>query len=410
MKLTARAIDTAKPKEKPYKLSDGAGLFLLVNPNGSKYWRVKYYHEGKERLLAVGVYPEVSLKEARERCQEARRLLRDGIDPVKHKHERKAAQVTQEATTFQHIANEYIEHRSRQWTEKYTNDVKSIMRRDVYPFIGSKQISTIQPAEVLSLLRTVEDRGAIIQARKVRHRIGEVFNYATVTGRAEKNPADLLSAALQKPEHGHNPFISVAEVPAFLEALETYSGSILVKYAIKLLMLTGLRTVELRLGTWSEIDFDSGVWNIPPENMKKRRPHIVPLSRQAIAILRDVQELTGHGEVIFPGRSDMSKPMNAGTLNNAIKLMGYGGRLTPHGLRHLLSTVLHDAGYPSILIELTLAHADQNAMRATYNHAQLLPQRRDMLQEYADWLDRIQAREPEPMQGQRAAVIHFPTV
>lgn len=144
--------------------------------------------------------------------------------------------------------------------------------------------------------------------------------------------------------------------------------------------------------------------------MKKRRPHIVPLSRQAIAILRDVQELTGHGEVIFPGRSDMSKPMNAGTLNNAIKLMGYGGRLTPHGLRHLLSTVLHDAGYPSILIELTLAHADQNAMRATYNHAQLLPQRRDMLQEYADWLDRIQAREPEPMQGQRAAVIHFPTV
>ncbi|HED2269041.1 MAG: tyrosine-type recombinase/integrase [Citrobacter freundii] len=409
MKLTARTIDTAKPKEKPYKLSDGAGLFLLVNPNGSKYWRVKYYHAGKERLLAVGVYPEVSLKEARERCLEARRLLRDGIDPVQHKHERKAAQATQEASTFQYIADEYIEHRARQWTERYTNDIRSIMRRDVFPVIGNKQISEIQPAEVLALLRTVEDRGAIIQARKVRQRIGEVFNYATATGRAERNPAGPLSAALQKPEHGHNPFIPVAEVPAFLDALESYTGSILVKYAIKLLMITGLRTVELRRATWSEIDFDDCLWNIPAEHMKKRRPHIVPLSSQAVAILCDVQELTGYGEIIFPGRSDMSKPINAGTLNNAIKLMGYGGRLTPHGLRHLLSTVLHDAGYPSILIELTLAHADQNTIRGTYNHAQLLPQRREMLQSYADWLDSIRTGQAEPLQVHQPEPIRFPT-
>ncbi|BEJ33353.1 tyrosine-type recombinase/integrase [Citrobacter freundii] len=407
MKLTIKAVGAAKPREKPYKLADGNGMFLLVNPNGSKYWRLKYYFNGKEKLLALGVYPEVSLTEARERTQQARRMLRDGLDPIQERRSLEAIESGNYVPSFKTVADDYIKARSGQWSERYANDARSIMKRDVFPFIGNKSVNNITPQEVLNLLRTIEQRGAVIQARKVRNRISEVFNYAIVIGHAKTNPAERLTMALQKPEHGHNPTIEPSEIPAFLDALEAYTGDFRVKAAIKLLMLTGLRTGELRGGKWSEIDFNAETWQIPAERMKMKRPHIVPLSRQAVSILQSLQDVA-MSDLIFPNRLNVNKPINAGTLNNAIKLIGYGGRLTPHGLRHLLSTVLHDAGYPSNWIELTLAHADKNTIRSIYNHAQLLPQRREMLQSYADWLDSIRTDHAEPIQC-HAAPICFPS-
>lgn len=407
MKLTIKAVGAAKPREKPYKLADGNGMFLLVNPNGSKYWRLKYYFNGKEKLLSLGVYPEVSLKEARERTLSARMLLREGMDPSALRKQDRAAETANYTHTFKAMAYDYMSVRANQWSERYAKDVKSIMERNVIPTIGNKAVNQITPQEVLSILRKIEDRGALTQARKVRHRISEVFNYAIVTGISDRNPAEHLSMALQKPEHGHNPTIEPGEIPAFLDALEAYTGDFRVKAAIKLLMLTGLRTGELRGGKWSEIDFNAETWQIPAERMKMKRQHIVPLSRQAVSILQSLQDVA-MSDLIFPNRLNVNKPINAGTLNNAIKLIGYGGRLTPHGLRHLLSTVLHDAGYPSNWIELTLAHADKNTIRSIYNHAQLLPQRKDMLQAYADYIDRLRAGNPEPLTPP-ATMIKFPS-
>ncbi|ENH1266019.1 tyrosine-type recombinase/integrase [Salmonella enterica] len=389
MKLNARQVETAKPKDKPYKLADGGGLYLLVNPNGSRYWRLKYRVAGKEKLLAIGVYPEVTLADARTRRDEAKRGIAGGIDPNEAKREEKLTRESQIKNTFQEIACEWHASKVRKWSEGYASDIMEAFNKDVFPYIGKKPIAEIKPLELLNVLRRMEGRGATEKAKKVRQRCGEVFRYAIVTGRAEYNPAPDLTSAMQGHESNHYPFLNAAELPEFFDALSHYSGSELVVLAARLLIITGLRTGELRGAFWQEINDEAGVWEIPAERMKMRRPHIVPLSRQALSIIARIREMTGRYPLMFPGRNDPRKTMSEASINQIFKRIGYSGRVTGHGFRHTMSTILHEQGYNTAWIETQLAHVDKNSIRGTYNHAQYLDGRREMLQWYADYMDAL---------------------
>lgn len=386
MKLNARQVETSKPKEKAYKLADGGGLFLLVNPNGSRYWRMKYRIGGKEKLLAVGVYPEVSLAEARTIRDEAKKLLNAGGDPSENKQQVKHARLGDASNTFEQIAREWYARRYDRWSDSYRTEMLKTFEADVFPVIGHRPISEIKPLELMAVLTKLEKRGATEKMRKVRQRCGEVWKYAIITGRAEYNPAPDLASAMTPHKREHYPHLTAAEIPEFLRTLDSYTGSQLVKLAMRLLILTGTRPGELRQAKWSEFDFEKAVWEIPAERMKMRRPHIVPLSRQAIEILNQLRPMTERYGLVFIGRIQTSKPISEMTMNVLIRRIGYGGRATGHGFRHTMSTILHEQGYNTAWIELQLAHVDKNSIRGTYNHAQYLDGRREMLQWYADYL------------------------
>lgn len=393
MKLNARQIDTAKPKEKAYKLADGGGLYLLVKPNGGKYWRLKYRVAGKEKLLALGVYPEVTLADARAKREDAKRGIAGGIDPMEAKREEKIARETQLNNTFKDIALEWHSSKLKKWSAGYASDILEAFNKDVFPYIGKKPIAEIKPLELLNVLRRIEGRGATEKAKKVRQRCGEVFRYAIVTGRAEYNSAPDLTSAMQGHESNHYPFLTAKELPDFFKALSSYSGSALVVMAARLLIITGLRTGELRGALWDEIDFNKAIWEIPASRMKMRRPHIVPLSDQALSLIGKIREITGNYPLMFPGRNDPRKTMSEASINQVFKRIGYAGRVTGHGFRHTMSTILHEQGYNTAWIETQLAHVDKNSIRGTYNHAQYLDGRREMLQWYADYMDALEKEE-----------------
>ncbi|WP_312657076.1 tyrosine-type recombinase/integrase [Kluyvera ascorbata] len=393
MKLNARQVDTAKPKDKPYKLADGGGLYLLVNPNGAKYWRLKYRVAGKEKLLALGVYPDVTLADARAKRDEAKRGIAGGIDPNEAKREEKATREAQKNNTFQELATEWHSSKLKKWSAGYASDIMEAFNKDVFPYIGKKPIAEIKPLELLNVLRRMEGRGATEKAKKVRQRCGEVFRYAIVTGRAEYNPAPDLTSAMQGHESNHYPFLNAPELPAFFEALSRYSGSELVVLAARLLIITGLRTGELRGASWQEIDEQAAVWEVPAERMKMRRPHIVPLSQQALSIIAHIREITGRYPLMFPGRNDPRRTMSEASINQVFKRIGYAGKVTGHGFRHTMSTILHEQGYNTAWIETQLAHVDKNSIRGTYNHAQYLDGRREMLQWYADYMEALENGE-----------------
>ncbi|EHP0636995.1 tyrosine-type recombinase/integrase [Citrobacter koseri] len=386
MKLNARQVETAKPKEKPYKMADGGGLYLLVKTNGSRYWRLKYRIDGKEKLLALGVYPDVSLADARAKRDEARKGIAGGIDPLEVKKEQKVEREAQVKNSFQEIALEWHNMKVKKWSAGYASDILEAFNKDVFPFIGQRPVADIKPLELLNVLKKMEDRGATEKAKKVRQRCGEVFRYAIVTGRAEYNPAPDLTSAMQGHESTHYPFLTTEELPAFFKALAGYSGSELMVLAARLLIITGLRTGELRGALWSEIDTKKALWEISAERMKMRRPHIIPLSTQALAIIEQIRAMTGQFPLLFPGRNDPSKTMSEASINQVFKRIGYTGRVTGHGFRHTMSTILHEQGYNTAWIETQLAHVDKNAIRGTYNHAQYLDGRREMLQWYADYM------------------------
>lgn len=263
------------------------------------------------------------------------------------------------------------------------------MRRIFLPYIGQRPIEQIEPLELLTVLQKIEKRGALEQTSKIRRRCGEVLRYAVATGRAKYNFAPDLAIALSKPKTQHFPFLTESELPDFVKALESYEGSLVTKYATQLLMLTGVRTIELRAAEWKEFDLDNALWEIPKERMKKRRPHLVPLSTQAIDILKKLQVITGNYSLVFPSRNDARKPMSEASINKVIKLLGYHGRLTGHGFRHTMSTILHEYGFESAWIEMQLAHVDNNSIRGTYNHALYLGHRKTMMQWYRDFLYNI---------------------
>ncbi|HBY1059773.1 TPA: DUF4102 domain-containing protein [Klebsiella pneumoniae] len=387
MKLNARQVDAAKPKEKAYKLADGAGLYLEVVPSGSRYWRMKYRFNGKEKRMAFGVYPAVSLAQARALRDEAKKKLAEGIDPSFAKKEEKLVRDVRLHNTFQAVALEWHGTKVSRWSEGYASDIIEAFNKDIFPYIGQQPVNEIKPLVLLNVLRRMESRGATEKAKKVRQRCSEVFRYAIVTGRAEYNPAADLTSAMSGHESKHYPFLTVEELPDFFKALSGYTGSPLIVLAARLLILTEVRTGELRGAFWSEFDLEKAVWEIPAERMKMKRPHLVPLSTQALEIVQQLKVMSGQYPLVFPGRNDPRKTMSEASINQVFKRIGYTGKVTGHGFRHTMSTILHEEGFNTAWIETQLAHLDKNAIRGTYNHAQYMEGRREMMQWYGDYVD-----------------------
>lgn len=390
MPLTDLELRRSKPKDKPYTLNDGNGLSVLVEPNGSKGWRFRYRFDGKPKMISFGTYPTISLNDARQRRDEAKKLVASGINPSDARKQEKRARQEIAGNTFEGIAREWYEKRFDRWSASYAEEMIKTFEKDVFPYIGHRPITDIKPMELMAILSRLDERGATEKLRKVRQRCGEVWKYAIVTGRAEYNPAPDLASAFLPHKKEHYAFLSVAELPEFFRTFNTYTGSMIVKLAMRLLIITGVRPGELRQAEWKEFDLEKQLWEIPPERMKKRRPHCVPLSAQAINILEQLKPLTGHYAYVFPGRIQHIKPMSEMAMNVLVRRIGYAGRVTGHGFRHTMSTILYEQGYNTAWIETQLAHVDKNSIRGTYNHAQYLDGRREMLQWYADYMEALE--------------------
>ncbi|MBS1206321.1 MAG: integrase [Proteobacteria bacterium] len=386
MPLNDMQIRRAKPETKAYTLGDGLGLSLLIEPNGSKSWRFRYRYAGKPKMISLGVYPTITLADARSRRDDARKLVAEGKNPSEVRKEQKLALQTESENAFEKIAREWHQMKSAKWSAGYASDIMEAFQNDIFPYVGTRPVAEIKPLELLNVLRKIEKRGALEKMRKVRQRCSEVFRYAIATGRAEYNPAADLSSALEVHQSNHFPFLKAYEIPDFLHALDTYTGSRLVQIATKLLMITGVRTIELRAALWSEFDLDNAIWEIPAERMKMRKAHLVPLSTQALDLINEIKIMTGNYRYVFPGRNDPNRPMSEASINQVIKRIGYGGKVTGHGFRHSLSTILHENGFNSAWIEIQLAHVDKNSIRGTYNHAQYINKRQDMMQWYSDFI------------------------
>lgn len=387
MALTDKTIQAAKPKEKLYKLSDEKGMYLEVCPNGSRYWRLKYRFAGKEKRISLGVYPEVSLKEARKQRGDARSLLRNGVDPSEQRKAEKAA--SSGFGSFEPIAREWMEKQT--WTHGHKRTVKMRLENFILPWIGNKQINDITPSEILSLLKRQENRGVIETAHRVKSICSQIFRYAIATGRAERDPAaDLKNALAPTKAKCMATITDPREVGALLRAIDGFKGRFVTVCALKFAPLVFVRPGELRHAEWSEIDLDGSVWRLPAEKMKMKQPHIVPLSHQAVEILKELHPLTGHDKYVFPSIRASSRPMSDNTILAALRRLGYEKEeMSGHGFRAMASTLLHEQGWPSTLIERQLAHQERNKVKAAYNHAEHLPERKRMMQAWADYLDGI---------------------
>lgn len=388
MPLSDAKVRNAKPQAKPYKMTDAEGMFLLVTPTGSKYWRLKYHFAGREKLLALGVYPEVSLGDARERRLQARKTLAAGNDPGEVKRASKRLAVLKTENAFGVIAREWFEHRKHEWKPSSARTMKIRLDRYLIPKLGDRPTAEITAQEILSMLRIVEGRGVLDTAKRLMQTCGQIFMYAIATGRAERNPVPDLRGALKTPVSKHHAYLKAADLPEFLQKLEAYDGALQTKLALRFLLLTFVRTTELRAAEWPEIDFQKAEWRIPAERMKMKELHIVPLSRQAVAVLRELQQHTGNRQHIFPNQHNSVSFMSENTMLYALYRMGYHSRTTGHGFRSTASTILNENGFMPDVIERQLAHSERNKVRAAYNHAQYLPERRKMMQWWADYLDR----------------------
>ncbi len=364
-------------------------MYLEIFPNGAKSWRLKYRIAGKEKRVVFGTYPLLSLAEARQKRSEAKKLLLEGGDPSQQKQDIKAAKILAVNNSFELIALEWHEHKKPSWSKGYATDILEYLKKDIFPHIGKRPIADINTKEMLDVFRKMEKRGVLDKLKKTRQACRQIFTYAVISGRAGHNPVSDLVGVLKAPKQKHFPHLSVAELGEFQRQLEQYSGSKITQIATQLLMLTGLRTIELRSAEWTEIDFEKCLWQIPVARMKMKRLHMVPLSDQALRLLEELRVITGGFRFIFPGRNDSRKSMSEASINQVIKKIGYAGRATGHGFRHTLSTILHEQGFDSAWIETQLAHADRNTIRGTYNHAQYLDGRREMMQWYADYLDKL---------------------
>ena len=389
--LTDAIIRNTKPKDKPFKLTDGGGLYLLVNSTGSRLWRLKYRVGGLEKKLALGAYPEVSLREAREKAVEARKMIREGIDPSQAKKAQKAS--ASGADTFETIAREWFEKFSPTWTPSHGVRIIRRLERDIFPWLGKKPIKDIQAPDLLSVLRRIEERGAVETAHRASQNCGQVFRYAVATGRAERDPSGDLRGAIPPTKAKHHASITdPKEIGGLLRAIDAYEGGLIVRCALRLAPLVFTRPGELRRAEWKEIDWDKAEWSIPGEKMKMREKHVVPLSRQAIEILHELQPLTGEGRFLFPSPRSWDRPMSENAVLAALRRMGYSGdQMTGHGFRSMASTLLNEQGWNRDAIERQLAHAERDEIRAAYNYAQHMPERRKMMQAWADYLDELKA-------------------
>jgi integrase len=385
--LTDVQARNAKPKDKPYKLTDGKGLYLEVRPNGSRLWRYRYRIAGKENLYAVGDYPAMSLTEARAEREAARKLVKQGIHPAHQRQTEKLRRSIDAGSTFQAVAETWIEENTTHWSENYRRQIVQRLSADAFPHIGALPIKSVNPAHIKDALKRVEKRGSPASAKLLRTWIGGVFRYAAGELLVETDPTWPLRNIIKAPKTRHIQHLTAKEIPAFLQALDQVQAEHATKIAAKLLWLNVVRTVELRAAEWSEFDLEGALWTIPGARMKMREIHVVPLSNQAIELLRALQPLTGRGRYVFPGRKDREQPLTHEAIRDVFNRAGYSGKFTPHGVRSTFSTYFNEVGLDHELIELTLAHAERNKVRGAYNHAKKLDKRRELLQEWADLSD-----------------------
>jgi len=395
MKLSNQTCKTEKPKEKPYKLFDGGGLYLLIQPNGSKLWRMKYRYLGKEKLLAIGAYPLISLAEAREARSKAKKLLAQNppIDPMQHKDDSKQAARIKAENTFKAVALEWYDQNKDRWSEKYARKVIRGLELNAFPYIGTRPIADITPVELLNeVLRKIEKRGSLDIASRTKQICGQVFRYGIQTGKCEWNAAENLQGALKTKPIEHFRTIEAKALPKFLSALERNEARLFerTRRAVWLSLYTFCRPVEIRKARWEDIDFDEKLWTVPARFMKMRRDHIVPLSRQAIAVLEAQRAETEYlpSEWVFPSQVRPKNTMSDGTVNNAIKKLGFGKDMVAHGFRALARTTIREKlKYDSEIIEKQLAHKASGALGEAYDRTQFIDDRVKMMQDWADYID-----------------------
>ncbi len=386
MALTELTIKSLKPQSKAYRMTDSGGLALEVSPTGSKLWRWRYYFQGKEQMLALGKYPTLSLAEARKKRDEARGLVDTGKHPTREKKANKIRRIIESENTFEVVARHCLNVMQKGLNEKYATQNLTRMEQHVFPTIGSLPITEITIPDVVKVVENISNRGTVETAKRMKQLIGQVFRFATQRGICLHNPASDLRDILPPQQEKHFACIHPSELPDLLRKINTREPD-LSKYAMQLLALTFVRTGELIGMRWDEIDWAREEWHIPKERMKMKRPHIVPLSTQALAILLEIQKRTGNREYVFFSAASKSKHISNGTVLMALRRMGYQGRMTGHGFRTLASTILNEKGYAPDVIERQLAHADEDKVRNAYNRAEYLLERKKMMQEYADWLD-----------------------
>lgn len=384
MPLTDTALRAVKATEKAQKLFDGNGLFLFVSPSGTKSWRLKYRFQGKEKLLTLGIYPQTSLKEARERTADARKQLDGGIDPGETKKEEKQAA----ACTLEQVAREWYEKQLPAWSKRHSEDVMERLEKNIFPFLGDRPIAEVTAPELLSVLRRIEARGAIETAHRVRGICSLFFRYAVATSRAERDPAaDLKGAITNRIPKPRAAITTPDEVGALMRAIDGFAGTYTVKCALQMCALTFCRPGEVRTAEWTEFDFKENLWRIPGSKMKMRMDHLVPLSRQALEILEELRQLTGSGKYLFPSIRTIDRPISDMTLVAGLRRMGFEkDEMSAHGFRAMASTLLNEQGYSADVIEKQLAHSPSNKIRGIYNRAEYFTERRKMMQAWADYL------------------------
>lgn len=405
MALTDLKAKAAKAREKDYKLTDERGLYVLVKTNGGKYWRWSYRFDGKQKTMAFGVYPDVSLADARSRRDEARKLLAGGVDPSDDRKAQRTQRSERAANSFEAIARRWYAHGvTSGWTESYASKTLRRLEKDVFPWIGGRPVAELQAPDFLTVARRVAARGAVDTSHRIVQICGQIMRFAIAEGVADRNPvADLRGALPTAPVKHMASVTDPARVGELLRAFDAFKGTLTVQCALRLAPLVFTRPVELRKARWADIDLDAGMWMIPAEMMKMRKPHLVPLSTQAVAILREIQPLSGDGEYVFPGARDPKRPMSDAAINAALRRMGIDTReeLTGHGFRAMARTILHEQlGYAPEWIEQQLAHKTSDPLGEAYARAKFIHQRKEMMQSWADYLDRLKTG---------AEVIPFPT-
>jgi integrase len=398
--LTDKAIKALKPKQKPYKAADGLGLYLSVQPNGSRLWRFKYRYAGKEKLAALGAYPEIGLADARARRDELRRLHANGVDPVAHNRIEREAKALAAENSLEAVAREWFQKMSPGWVEKHRIKIIQRLERDVFPWLGNRPVAELTSPEVLAVLRRIEERGANETARRALGDLSAICRYAVVTGRALSDPCRDLRGALAPKVVRH--FAAVTDpkaMPDLLRAIDGYQGGLVVRSALRLAPLLFVRPGELRSARWADIDLEAGEWRFTAS--KTGQPHIVPLARQAVAILRELHPLTGHWDLVFPGARSPSRPMSENTVNVALRSLGIERETTSgHGFRAMARTVLEEhLRFPAHLIEAQLAHTVRDANGRAYNRTTHLEERRSMMQTWADYLDALREPKVVPFDG-----------
>jgi len=386
MALTDRQIRAAKPTGKKQTLSDGGGLSLVVTPAGGKYWQYNFRHDGKQKTLRLGSYPEIPLTKAREKHLQARQMLAEGIDPNASKQQAKQAKQAALKNTFENIAAEWHAYQRPSWTPAHAAKVWRSFEADILPAIGKEPIHTITVKQIQAVIDHVAARGALDTAATVLQRIKAVFNYAIRTERAENNPAVPLTGVIKVPKQKHQPALPQSELTEFYRRLMRENIKQPPRLAMLLIMLTFVRASELRKAEWADFDFEAREWRIPAEKMKMKAPHIVPLADWTLEILAELKIITGHSRYLFPAVGSPDKPMSENTLSYLTGRMGYSGIATPHGFRSLATDVLNENGYPPDVIERQLAHVEQNKVRAAYHRTEYLPQRHEMMKWYAEFL------------------------